>query len=295
MTTEEGPDPAATSAPEPEASMPTVEPAVADATTPEPGVDVTPPATAATIASERGRRKTRAAAAVAGVIGLVVCAVLAIGILIAHGWISDAVGGVFETADRQIERGSTIVELATDRVQERVTDVDDFIANVSSITPGANIPPELAMRAASLADRYDAVRNRFAELRARVESGLETVRQVARLVPFIDLPELPTEELAALDSRLQQFDDSLSRLREGGVAQAARDRVVEGATNLRGAIGEVADLGDRIQTRLDQAQERLDQANGRLDGFLWIITIVLLLLVGYIAVLNGLVIWLARR
>ena len=101
--------------------------------------------------------------------------------------------------------------------------------------------------------------------------------------------------LGALDARLQQFDDNLSRLREGGVAQAVRDRVVEGATNLRGTIGEVADLGGRIQTRLDQAQERLDQANSRLDGFLWIITIVLLLLVGYVAVLNGLVIWLARR
>ncbi len=291
MTTEDGPD---------EMAAATVSEATEPAAVPTPEVTAAAPApevtaAAAAPAPERGRRKTRAAAQVAGMVGLVVCAVLAIGILFVHGWISDAVGGVFETADRQIERGSTIVELATDRVQERVTDIDDFIANVSAITPGANIPPELAARAASLADRYDAVRNQFAELRARVESGLETVRQVARLVPFIDLPELPTDELGALDERLQQFDAGVTRLREGGVAQAAVERVVEGATNLQGAIGQVADLGERIQTRLDQAQERLDQANARLDGFLWILTIILLLLVGYIAVLNGLVIWLARR
>jgi hypothetical protein len=31
------------------------------------------------------------------------------------------------------------------------------------------------------------------------------------------------------------------------------------------------------------------------DGYLWIVTIIMLLLVAYIAVLNGLVIWLARR
>ncbi len=228
-------------------------------------------------------------------VGLVVCAVLAIGILLVHGWISDSIGGVFESADRQIERGSTIVELATDRVQERVTDIDDFIANMSAIMPGANIPPALAARAATIADRYDAVRNQFAELRARVESGLETVRQVASLVPFIDLPTLPTEELAALDARLQQFDDNVSRLREAGVAGIAVERIVEGATNLRGAIDGVADLGGRIQTRLDEAQVRLDQANARLDGYLWILTIILLLLVAYIATLNGLVIWLARR
>jgi hypothetical protein len=277
MTTEGGPDVTAAAAAEREATA------------------AEPEVTAAAPAPERGRRKTRAAAKVAGVVGLVVCAVLAIGVLIAHGWISDAVGGVFETADRQIERGSTIVELASDRVQERVTDIDDFIANVSAITPGANIPPALAARAATVADRYDAVRNQFAELRARVESGLETVRQVARLVPFIELPTLPTEELAALDARLQQFDDSVGRLREAGVASVAVERVVEGATNLRGAIDQVADLGDRIQTRLDEAQQRLDQANSRLDGFLWILTLILLLLVGYIAILNGLVIWLARR
>ena len=281
MTHERGPDLTATAATEPEATV--AEP------------EATGAVPAAAQAPERGRRKTRAAAQAAGVLGLLVCAVLAIGVLIAHGWISDAIGGVFETADRQIERGSTIVELASDRVQERVTDIDDFIANVSAITPGANIPPALAARAATVADRYDAVRNQFAELRARVESGLETVRQVARLVPFIDLPTLPTEELAALDARLQQFDDSVSRLREAGVASVAVERVVEGATNLRGTIDQVADLGDRIQTRLDEAQQRLDQANSRLDGFLWILTLILLLLVGYIAILNGLVIWLARR
>lgn len=288
MTSEEGPDPTATVTTKPEATMVPVAPDPAAAPAAAAPADVTP-------APERGRRKTRAAAQVAGVIGLVVCAVLAVGILLVHGWVSDAVGGVFETADRQIERGSTIVELATDRVQERVTDIDDFIAGAASVVPGANIPPALAARAASLADRYDAVRNQFAELRARVESGLETVRQVARLVPFIDLPELPTDELTALDARLQQFDDSVGRLREGGVAQVAVDRVVEGATNLRGSIDQVADLGGRIQTRLDQAQDRLVLANSRLDGYLWIMTIILLVLVGYIAILNGLVIWLARR
>lgn len=296
MTTDEGPNPVETGATGSEAEGPPVEPEVTTATA-EPEVAAAPVGDAVTPAPppERGRRKTRAAAQVAGVLGLVVCAVLAIGILLAHGWISDAIGGVFESADRQIERGSTIVELATDRVQERVIDIDDFIANATAITPGANIPPALADRAAAVADRYDAVRNQFAEMRARVESGLETVRQVARLVPFIDLPTLPTEELAALDERLQQFDDSVNRLREAGIAGVAVERIVEGATNLRGAIDGVADLGDRIQTRLDEAQERLDQANARLDGYLRIVTIVLLLLVAYIVILNGLVIWLARR
>ena len=298
MTTENDPDETAAAEPD-ETTVAVPEPAAAaaetQATATEPAAAPAPPEPAPMPAPERGRRKTRAAAQVVGVVGLVVCAVLAIGVLIAHGWISDAVGGVFDTADRQIERGSTIVELASDRVKERVTDIDDLIANVSAITPGAIIPPALAARAATVADRYDAVRNQFAELRARVESGLETVRQVARLVPFIDLPTLPTEELAALDSRLQQFDDSVSQLREAGVASVVKERVVEGATNLRGAIDQVSDLGDRIQTRLDEAQGRLDQANARLDGFLWILTIILLLLVAYIAILNGLVIWLARR
>lgn len=286
MTSEDGSDVTATptSAVEPEVSAAAVEATDAPAHPPAPAP-----------APERGRRKTRAAAQVLGVVGLVASAVLAVGVLLAHGWISDAIGGVFDTADRQIERGSTIVEIASDRVQERVSDIDDFITNLSAVTPGTNIPPALAERAAAVADRYDAVRNQFAELRARVETGLETVRQVARLVPFIDLPTLPTDELAALDARLQQFDDSVSRLREAGVASAARERIIEGATNLRGAIDQVAALGDRIQTRLDEAQQRLDQANARLDGFLWILTIVLLLLIVYIAILNGLVIWLARH
>lgn len=286
MTTEDGPDSTTTqeSTADPEDTA-----AVADDTVaPAPVIAPAPP-------PERGRRKTRAAAQVLGAVGLVVSAVLAIGILLAHGWASDAVGNIFETADRQIERGSTIVELATARVQERVSDIDAFIADASAIAPGTNIPPQIAERAAAFADRYDAVRNQFAELRARVESGLDTVRQVARLVPFIDLPEAPSDELAALDARLQRFDDSLAALRQGVISAVVAERVIEGATNLRGTIGEVADLGGRIQTRLDQAQDRLVLANSRVDGYLWIVTVVLLLLVAYVAILNGLVIWLARR
>lgn len=286
MTTDEGPDSEVTGTTGSDTATPIVEPEVTAAV--DDAVAAAPP-------PERGRRKTRAAAQVLGALGLVVSAVLVIGILLAHGWASDAVGNIFETADRQIERGSTIVELATARVQERMTDIDTFIADASAITPGANIPPEIAARAAAFADRYDAVRNQFAELRARVESGLDTVRQVARLVPFIDLPESPGEELAALDARLQRFDDSLAALRQGTVSAVVAERVVEGATNLRATIGEVADLGGRIQTRLDQAQERLVVANSRVDGYLWIVTVVLLVLVAYIAILNGLVIWLARR
>lgn len=305
MTTDQGPDPAVTDAAGSDTPESTIEtartatPPAADAGTDagDAASDAAASDASATAAPspQRRHRKARAAAQVVGIVGIVVSVALAVVILFVHAQVSEGINGVFDTADRQIERGATIVGVATDRVQERVSDIDDFIATVSAITPGSNLPPALAERATSIADRYDAVRNQFAELRARVESALETVRQVARLVPFIDLPTGPTEELAALDAKLQQFDDALSQLREGSLASAVIDRVVQGATTLRGTIDDIAGLGERVQTRLAEAQQRLDQANARVDGILWLVTVILLLLVAYVAVLNALVIWLARR
>ncbi len=72
--------------------------------------------------------------------------------------------------------------------------------------------------------------------------------------------------------------------------QKARDAI----TALGATLDRVAELTTRIETATQDLQQRVDDAHRRIDLYLWLAAGGMLLVVLYVAVLNGLVIWLAR-
>lgn len=240
-----------------------------------------------------GRSRVLVGAGIVGIVGLIVSAILAIGIVLASGWVTDQIDEVFSSVDDVVLNGSTVVDAASGRLQERAADLDAFVAAAGVAAGSATIPQELAARATSIADRYQEVRDGYVAVRARLESAFETMAQISRFAPGLGLPAEPPAELAALDERIVEIDANVSRLRAdlGGTV----DQLVETVTTMRSAVDRVVDVTDRIQTRIDDVQTRLDRANETLDGYVRIVMIVLLLLVAYIAMLNLFIILLARR
>ena len=237
------------------------------------------------IAPSAGRSGVR----IFAMVGLVLCLFLAIGILIGRSWLADQAAGVFDSIDTAIGRGNTVVAVTTGRLQERVADLDSLVADLSTTAATSAVPTVIAERATSIADRFNEIRDGWVQIRARIDAALETLAQVDRALPFIDLPAGPTEELAALDQRLAEINASVAQLRTGATAQVRA--VVAGATGLRGAVDRVADAGTRIEAGLAEVEDRLDRAQGTVETVMWITTAVLLLLVGYVALLN----WLLLR
>jgi hypothetical protein len=237
--------------------------------------------------------RSRTAAQVFGWIGLVFCLVLAIGILVGRGWLAEQVDGVFDSVDQAVGRGTTIVAQTNGRLQERVADIDGLLAEVSSVAGNVSVPPSLAERVTSIADRFSQIRDGWVAVRARIDAALETLAQLDRALPFVDLPSGPTEELAALDQRVAEIDANVARMRSG-VTTTVR-AIADGATGLRDVVGRVADVADRLETGLDAVQDRIDRARSSIDNVMWLTTAVLLLLVAYIALLNVIIIRQARR
>ena len=260
--------------------VPVAPPAVEAAPTPE----VEP-------APKRGR--SYAGTRLFAIIGLFGCLILAIGILIGRGWVSDQVNGVFASVDDAVARGHTVVAVTTGRLEERVADLDTIITDISTVAETATVPAALVERASSIADRFGQIRDGWVAIRARIDAALETLAQVDRALPFVDLPTGPTEELAALDQRIAEIDTNIAGLRQGVAARVAN--VKAAATALRGAVDRVTDVGTRIETGLTAVEDRIDRAQGTIDTVMWATTIVLLLLVGYVALLNVLVLRLTRR
>jgi hypothetical protein len=240
-------------------------------------------------ATDRGRTATQ----VFGWFGLALSLVLAIGILFARGWLADQVDGVFDSVDQAVGRGSTIVAQTNGRLQERVADIDTLLAEVSSVAGNVSVPPSLAERASGIADRFSQIRDGWVAVRARIDAALETLAQLDRALPFVDLPTGPTEELAALDQRVAEIESNVARLRSS--VSTTVQAIAEGATGLRGVVNRVAEVADRLETGLGAVQERIDRARSTIDNVMWLTTAVLLLLVAYVALLNVIIIRQARR
>jgi hypothetical protein len=221
-------------------------------------------------------------------VGLVFCLILALGILWGRGWLADQVDGVFDSIDQSVGRGTTIVAQTTGRLEERVADIDVLLTDLAQVTGIAAVPQAVADRAASIAERFAQIRDGWVAFRARIDAALETLAHLDRALPFIDLPTGPTEELAALDQRIEEIGASVDRLRAG--AATTVQGVVDGATALRGVVGGVADVAGRLETGLAAVQDRVDRARSTIETVMWLTTAILLLLVAYIALLNVLII-----
>jgi hypothetical protein len=234
-------------------------------------------------------------AMIVGIVGLIGCAILAIGILVGRSWTSDRVGGLFDDVSQAVERGGTIADQATIRVQEGRAQVEEIIASSSALDRGAQVTEALAAKVTAVADRYAEIRDQYIEVRAQVGASLRTLERAARFVPGLEIPAAPVEALTALDERLVEIDASLTELRTGGTVAATVGRIQDAAASLRATLDRLTDATARIKAATDDVQARLDRANDRIDLYLWLAAGGLLLVVLYVALLNGLVIWLARR
>jgi hypothetical protein len=223
-----------------------------------------------------------------GIIGLVFSIILAIVIILGRGWLAGQVDGFFDSVDQAVGGASTVVATTTGRFDERLADLDTLVTDATAQVGAVTLPPALTDRVTNLADRFGQIRDGWVAIRARIDGVLVTLAQLDRALPFIELPTGPTEELAALDQRIVEIDTSLASLRTGATRRV--QDVVDAATTLRGAVGRVSEVGVRIETALDAIGDRIDRARATVGMLLWVTTGVLLLLVGYIALLNILII-----
>jgi hypothetical protein len=271
------------------------QPETAASADPTPVADPAVEATAVPAMQDPAPRRGRgyAGTRLFAIIGLFGCLILALGILIGRGWVSDQVNGVFASVDQAVAGGQTVVAVTTGRLEERVADLDTILTDISTVAETATVPAALAERAATIADRFGQIRDGWVAIRARIDAALLTLAQVDRALPFVDLPTGPTEELAALDQRIAEIDTNIAGLRQGVAARVANMKAA--ATALRGAVDRVTDVGTRIEDGLTAVEDRIDRAQNTIDTVMWATTAVLLLLVGYVALLNVLVLRLTRR
>ncbi len=200
------------------------------------------------------RRRDRAlggAGQVAGVIGIVVCVLLAVGVLLGRGWAVDTTDGLSQRVDQGI--GRAVPPLTT--ASALVGDVSGRIGDVAAAADGVAALPaprseqlqDLQAKLQALADRYLELRATYADVREQVASVIARIQAVDALLPGVDLPSGPVDRLRDLDARIQQVDAAITD--------------VIGADLLGSTVDQTA---ARIAARAREAQANLDGVSDRL-------------------------------
>ena len=234
-----------------------------------PPPDVSPSSDlAATEPPPAGRRRDRVlgtAGQIAGVVGIVVCLLLAVGVVFGRGWAVGTVDDVAAAVDAQIAKADPLLTQASAKVGEisgRVSTVADIAAGIAADpSPGGAVADTLRSALASVSDRYQALRSNYVDLRESVQSVVDRLQTLDRLVPAISIPQGPVDALAALDARLQAFDAKVTGLitiepgqgpvnkAAAAIAQAAGE-IDARITDLQGGIGEVQQRVSALRTKL---------------------------------------------
>ena len=238
-------------------------------------------------------RWTSRALQLLGLAGLAACLVLAVGILLGRAWVSAVVSDTFVTADSSIADGLASIDQAAASLTGGIGALDEVLADLGPLSSTTPIPASVAARISTVVDSYGPARDRWVAAREQAAAALRYVQLASRVVPGADQPTGLDDALRTADERLTGIDAALTGLRAG--ARTTAGDAAAAATRLRDAISTAADTALTIRVEVDALRIRIADVNARVDRMLWNGTGGLLLVVGYVALLNAMILWLARR
>ena len=231
---------------------------------------------------------------VVGIVGIVVAIVLAVLVLLGRGWAVDKVDNIALSIDDALARVPELLDRADDgvtRVQERVTIVSDA---ATAVAAAASEPPPIVQRfqtaLTGVSERYLPLRQSYADARARIVSVNDRLETLDRLLPAISVPQGPAEALVALDTKVQALDDKIMAIltvNEGATRVSdAATAVAERTTDVVVSLDEVkAGIGD-LEVRLVETRTRLASTADSINMAITIGTLILILLLAYLAALH---------
>jgi len=228
-----------------------------------------------------------------GFAGLVVCLALAVALVLGRSFVAVRIGDVFITADTSISSGLASIDDARNRLTGGATSLDELVGSLGSVPANAAVPAAVAAKVSSVVDSYAPARDRYVAAREQARAALRYVEAASSVVPGITVPSGVNDALVAADDRLTRIDGALNGLR--GAARATAGDLAAAATSLRDAATSAVDAASTLRTQVETLQGRLVDIHASVDQVIWLGTGALLAVVGYVALLNLLILWLARR
>ncbi len=236
--------------------------------------------------------RSATAAQIAGIVGIVVCAILIVLVWIGLGTVgskvNDLAAGVNAGFNRATDAAATVagnLDAAAVSAGSIGTDASAIAASV----PTPDAVTKLSNRLGGFVDGYRDLRVRYGALRENVTGAVSSLQNVARFVPGLDVPDQPVDALAAVDAKLQSIDDSITstwQALQGGDPRVAGTAVAAAGARLQTVLTEASAAVRTLNDRIVAGQTRANAATDQLRTILLIVALVISLLLLWVLALN---------
>jgi uncharacterized phage infection (PIP) family protein YhgE len=235
-----------------------------------------------------------------GVVGMVASLLVIPAIWVVRNVADDYVATLASNVSQPLDQASA----TSAEFRDRLAGVRGALGQVGQQADGAaargSIEKQAADRLLGVLDQiqpeYVRLREAYTTIRERLIAASQAFEAIKRLLPGLQLPDMPTEQLASIDTQLQMLDASLREIRSdlaGGSLPdnvpgvAALRQVGETIRGVDARLGEVVTTANNIEARIAQIRGQLNQALERLNQIILRVAIGLSVLCIYVAVLHG--------
>lgn len=292
-----GPVPAFETAPEAGSPPPDAAAVAAVAGVPEPVPTASPPT------AGRRNRVLGLAAQVAGVIGIVVCLALVVGMLLGRSWATGTVSELATGVDDKIAQAVPVMDRASAKVSEvsgRVGALADAATAVAALpAPGADLRATLRGALNRVSERYLELRTAYGDVRETAGGALDRLETLDRLIPGFAIPQGPVDALTRLDAGIQELDTKVIGLAEaipdtGPIALVATAAATR-ATEAQAKLQSVNDVIDDARTRLAEVRAKVASTADTVNTAITLGTVAMILVLLYFALLHWVLFRTGRR
>jgi hypothetical protein len=198
------------------------------------------------VSVSRPKRVLGVTGEVAGVVGVVVCALLIVALLLARAWTGDRIDETAASIDANLAKGVPLLEASAANVaavSERIVGVAEAAEAVAARpNPAPALVEALSSRLAGLSESYLELRTTYADARETIVGAIDRLLLLERLIPPLTVPREPLEALAAADARVREMDARVQEILAAPGAGAVREVASAVAETARVSAGEGVDL-----------------------------------------------------
>ncbi len=243
-------------------------------------------------------------ATIMGVVGLIVCVVIAVGVWVVRPDIETRVDDVAVAVTQGLEDASALSADAIDLVTQ-VSERLDTVATTAQSVAGNPVIDAVADRLLTgaitnvVSGPWSSLQDRLGGMRERVVGISNAVQAVDEALPFIDLPNTVTGVINDVDARWTAVDErvqSMEELAANGISTAEEaSRVAALATDASARLDAVGETLGQVHGAIETAQGDVQHASDQVDGLILWAAIIICAVAVWVGLLHLLLIAQGRR
>ena len=243
-------------------------------------------------------------AAILGVVGVVVCLAIAIGVWFVQPRVVSRVDHVATVTIEALEKASTLSTQASELIVQVKEHLDTVATTASSVS--ANPILDAAAERLLNGSIREMVAGPLNDLQARLNGmreqavGLSTsVQALDEAIPFIELPGVVTGFVDDVDARWTEVDETVQGMEtiaaEGVGSSERAANIAERAAAASEKLDALNAALGLVHGRIETAQAQITEASDQVEGVLGLSAIAITIIAGWVGLLHLLLIAQGRR